>query len=582
MGPETKQCQNCKADFIIEPDDLGFYAKIGVPIPTFCPECRFQRRLLWRNERAFYHRECDLCQRKIISAYPVGAPFPVYCHKCWWSDSWDPFTYGREYDLSRPFFEQYQELQNVVPALSLMNDDGAGSVNSEWCYDWAFSKNCYLGACGWYVENGAYMYCANYDKDVFDIWDVNNSELVYDGVTCDKCYGLKYCTLCLDCNNCTLGFDLRGCSNCTMCVGLRNKQYCILNQQYSKEEYEERIKDLNLGSRTQLTIHRKEFEDLVLRFPRKYSYQQKCVSSTGHYLIEAKASKNCFYMIGPTENCRYLTIIDRAKDSYDCNNTGNPELCYESVTPDNSRGNKSSVFCWKCTEAEYSNNCHSCVSILGCTALRQGSYTILNKRYSKEEFQILREKIVAEMRQAGEWGEFFPAWLSPFVYNETAALEWFPLTKDQALGRGFVWKDPELKNYAITKHVADLPDTIADIPDAYVNEVIECAHGGNCNERCTQAFRIIPTELQMYRKMDIPLPILCPNCRHYARLTRRNSPRLYRRVCQCGSQTSDIRYQNSGQHAHGESPCPNQFETPYSPERKEIVYCEQCYNAEIA
>ena len=32
---ETKSCQNCKNDFIIEPDDFAFYDKIKVPPPTF-------------------------------------------------------------------------------------------------------------------------------------------------------------------------------------------------------------------------------------------------------------------------------------------------------------------------------------------------------------------------------------------------------------------------------------------------------------------------------------------------------------------------------------------------------------------
>ena len=275
-------------------------------------------------------------------------------------------------------------------------------------------------------------------------------------------------------------------------------------------------------------------------------------------------------------------INDGAKDAYDCNNTGHAELCYESVTPDDSRGAKFCIFCRSSTEAEYCDSCQGCASIFGCTGLKQASYVILNRQYSKEDFGTLREKIIAQMKQAGEWGEFFPARISPFAYNETAALEWFPLTKEQARERGYVWKDPEPRNYTITKHTADLPDTIAQVLDSYVSEVIECAHGGSYNERCTQAFRIIPQELQMYRKLNIPLPTLCPNCRHYARLARRNPPRLWHRSCECNHQSLMInRYPNTAEHFHGSNPCSNEFETSYSPERPETIYCEQCYNAEI-
>jgi len=566
---ETRQCKNCEQNFQIEPDDFSFYEKIRVPSPTFCPDCRLQRRLLFRNERNFYRRTCDLCKRNIIAVYPADAPFPVYCQKCWWGDGWDPKSYGRDFDFSKTFAEQFSDLSRTVPALSIMNDDGVGSVNCEWCYDWAFSKNVYLGACGWYVENGCYLYWVDYAKDVMDCWGTNNAQLTYELVSCDRCYNCRYCTLSFDCSDCTLGFDLRGCSKCIMCVGLRSKQYHILNQPYSKEDFAQKIKELKLGSRASLGKLKAEFRELVLKYPRKLAYNLKTVNCTGDFLIEGKMSKNCFYGLKP-ENCRYLMIIDRAKDSYDCINTGNPELCYESVTPDNSRGNKTTVFCWKCTEAEYSNNCHSCVSAFGCTGLKHASYAILNKSYSKEEFMPLRERIVAHMRETGEWGEFFPPTLSPFAYNET-------------LKRGYRWKDDEQRNYTVTKRPNELPDTIKDVDDTVVDEVIACEHGGKCSERCTEAFRIVPQELQLYRRMDIPLPTFCPNCRHYARLKRRNQPKLWHRRCTCGGMTSSGGvYRNTVPHAHGSEPCPNEFETPYAPERKEIVYCESCYNAEVA
>ena len=33
----------------------------------------------------------------------------------------------------------------------------------------------------------------------------------------------------------------------------------------------------------------------------------------------------------------------------------------------------------------------------------------------------------------GEWGEFFPASLSPFGYNETVANEYYPLSRDSVI-----------------------------------------------------------------------------------------------------------------------------------------------------
>ena len=82
MKSEKKICQNCQKEFTVEPEDFTFYEKMKVPAPTFCPECRMQRRMNWRNERSLYSRKCDLCKENIIGLYPENTPFPVYCHRC--------------------------------------------------------------------------------------------------------------------------------------------------------------------------------------------------------------------------------------------------------------------------------------------------------------------------------------------------------------------------------------------------------------------------------------------------------------------------------------------------------------------
>ena len=93
---------------------------------------------------------------------------------------------------------------------------------------------------------------------------------------------------------------------------------------------------------------------------------------------------------------------------------------------------------------------------------------------------------------------------------------------------------------------------------------------------------IIPQELEFYRKMNLPLPRLCPNCRHYQRIKQRNPLKLWHRKCMCGGRTSDSGiYKNTIEHFHGNNPCPNEFETTYNPNRSEIVYCEKCYLAEV-
>ena len=91
MNKESRKCQNCHNQFAIEPEDFEFYKKIEVPPPTFCPECRFIRRLASTNERVLYKRKCDFTGKDILSMFDSSAPFPVYETDIWYSDAFDPY-----------------------------------------------------------------------------------------------------------------------------------------------------------------------------------------------------------------------------------------------------------------------------------------------------------------------------------------------------------------------------------------------------------------------------------------------------------------------------------------------------------
>jgi hypothetical protein len=224
--------------------------------------------------------------------------------------------------------------------------------------------------------------------------------------------------------------------------------------------------------------------------------------------------------------------------------------------------------------------------------LRNKQHCILNKQYSKEEYDALLPRVrkwmsdMAYQDASGtrwEYGDFFPADVSPFCYNETVAQELFPLTREEAASRGVSWRVRESSSQDVTVGTAAIPDHIDDAADTITKEILACAHEASCNHQCAGAFRVIPSELQLYKTMRIPLPVLCPNCRHYERIAMRNPLILWERECACeGLKSRGGSYANQTAHDHGDSRCTRRFETPYDPRRREIVYCEQCYQAEIS
>ena len=130
MLQDTRQCQNCKQDFVIESDDFAFYEKMKVPAPTFCPDCRIVRRMSWRNERTLYHRKCDATGKDIITMFAPEQPLVVYERDYWWSGKWDQLKSGRDYNFSKPFFQQLKELNFSLPWPSRSI---RGMVNSDYC-----------------------------------------------------------------------------------------------------------------------------------------------------------------------------------------------------------------------------------------------------------------------------------------------------------------------------------------------------------------------------------------------------------------------------------------------------------------
>jgi hypothetical protein len=200
MKRKTKICQNCKKEFIIEPEDFEFYQKIKVPPPTWCPECRLVRRMVFKNERKLYKRKCDLCGENILSIYHQEQEFPVYCPKCWWSDKWDPIDYERDYDFSRSFFDQFNELNKVVPKMNLVLEQSR-LVNSEYCHNVGPLKNCYLIFGGGHLENCYYCDKLNHSKDCLDCTSVTKVERSYQCFNCYNSYNLKFSRECENCLN---------------------------------------------------------------------------------------------------------------------------------------------------------------------------------------------------------------------------------------------------------------------------------------------------------------------------------------------------------------------------------------------
>ncbi|MFA5916887.1 MAG: hypothetical protein WC850_01480 [Candidatus Gracilibacteria bacterium] len=574
---ETKICKKCNISFLITDKDLEFYDKISpsfpspdfkksglkkiqIPTPTLCPDCRQQRRFCWRNEKNLYRRKCDLTGKDILSIFSPDKKYVIYNSDDWWSDKWDPLDYGKEYDFTKTFFEQFDSLQKQVPLLNLTA--AFNSENSDYATFSGKMKDCYMISGGWTCEKTMYSSRIVYTNNVIDSLDGTNLEQSYQTINCEGCFSCIYCMNSNNCNTSYFLYECENCSDCFMCYNLVGKKYYIDNKSYTKEEYFKQIEDLKqkyflLGLSVLDEMKKKAINKNLMIIG-----SEDCIGDN------LKNCKNCNYSfhLENSQNCKYAENGGMGcSNVYDAMGIGeNFDLGYEILdTGLNAIGTYFGITCYTCNNSFYNINCHNCSNIFGCIGVRNGQYCILNKQYSKEEYDILVPKIIENMRKNDEWGEFFPSSISPFGYNETINTEYFPLRKEEALKLGFNWSTYEAPFTKVQKIIPanKLPKNISDIPDDILNRAIMPENVGNENIRSLQKpFRIVKQELDFYRKYSLPIPKIHPDQRHLDRVKLRNPRKIYDRKC---------------------DKCGKDIKTTFKKDRQEIVYCEECYNKEI-
>ncbi|MDD5041242.1 MAG: hypothetical protein PHX87_03145 [Candidatus Peribacteraceae bacterium] len=554
-----RQCRQCSAAFEITQEDLAFYDKISpvfagkkelIPAPTLCPECRQQRRYAIRNERNLHKRTCDLCGKSGLAMYDSEKPFPVYCPSCWWSDQWHGESAGRPFAFDKPFFEQFALLQRDVPRIGLYL---VNSENCDYCNYLGDCKSCYLTFGSVYSQDCLYG-SAYYSKDCVDNLVTRECELCYECTDSRKLYSCLFCQDCYHSDHLLYCYDLQGCSECIACAGLRNKKYHIGNKAHSKEEYDAVKAKITLcDSRTTKAL-RAQMEAVKLATPRHYMPSSSVQNVSGTHLYNSKNTFQSFFVDRCEDSAYCMQVVD-LKDCRDCNYTEEDELCCEYLGMYGAKNTFLSTFSRHTYDVWYSEYCINAKHLFGCAGIRDRQYCILNKQYSKEEYERLVPQIIAKMRADKKWGEFFPVELSPFAYNETVAQEYFPLTKEEAQKRGWQWQEEKEEAPKVSKVIPaeKLPDSIDDIPDDILNWAIEC-------EATKRPFRITKQELDFYRRNGLPVPRRHPDQRYQDRMAQRRPRKLWKRQCQ---------------------KCQKPIETAYAPGRSEIVYCESCYLKEV-
>jgi hypothetical protein len=332
-----------------------------------------------------------------------------------------------------------------------------------------------------------------------------------------------------------------------MSSNLRNKEYCVLNQQYSKEDYG-KIKEAFLqklgNDKNEID---KQFNDLLKKAVHKNLNMINSVDCAGNFINDSKNIVNGFYVID-SQDCTNVYDSSSLKNCYDNSYNEKSELCIEIDTSYELYNSKFCTYTISLRDCSYCDQCDHLTDCFGCIGLKKEKYMILNKKYSKEEYEQMRKKIDEHMKRTGEFGKPFPSTLSPFPYNITVAQDFYPIDQVFAQKLGYMWHSEE-KEAAYFGKQYEIPANINDVDESICDKILVCEETG-------KNYKIIPQELKFYKTFRLPIPRISPDQRYRRLISLEPQKKLIDATCYF---------------------CEAEIKTVYPKEYGYKIACENCY-----
>ncbi|HMY81095.1 MAG TPA: hypothetical protein PK048_04620 [Candidatus Absconditabacterales bacterium] len=374
------------------------------------------------------------------------------------------------------------------------------------CYS---SKNCYLCfSVGQGAEN--ILYSTNSHSNIRNIVNsafvITNSDNIFSSKVVTGSYNVFYGLNIHNSHNIWFSSNLLGCSECISCHDLENKSYCIENIEYTPEEY--RLK------KAVILFDKKLFEEKKSKIFEKQIKNILCSDATGGGMINCHDIQNGYlakgvnhgrnmYIGGGEQGGEYFY------DAFDAGNQKDEHLYATHYVGETS----SHIYCVSgganCTNCYYGYHLESCSFCLGCIGLKNKSYCILNKQYTKEERYEKVDEIFAQMEKDGTLGQFFPATMNPFYFNDTAAYLIDPsFTKEEVTAKGYLRRDEPIK--------VDIPAGVQTVKTSELDQF----EGRRAEQRYIDPeimkkvildeqgniYRIVKMEYDFLMKYGLPLP----------------------------------------------------------------------------
>lgn len=359
------------------------------------------------------------------------------------------YQYYREYDNlldgiwnNSDFFSDFASLfiNHAKPAIFHVGSN----ENADYCNTCFGTKNAYLSFVSWFNTENIFYSTQTWENtsNVFNSSLVTNwSNNIYSSRVVQNSFNIFYSQYIYNSSDMWFCSSCIGCHYCINCDGLENMSYCINNIQYNEEEFND----------LKTTYTRDIFSSLhTTTFARKWQ-NFSCTDVIGYGLYKCHNSINLYNSMNynDSRNVVFSDGLTWVKSYYDCIDTGTNSNDFYAVC----QWGEDSSHCYMCNFVSmwcfnifYSIHMENCSFCLGCIGLKNKSYCILNKQYTKEERHAKVDEIFNQMDKEGILGDFFPATMNPFYFNDTAAYLIDPsFTKEEVTTLWYLWRDEPIK-----------------------------------------------------------------------------------------------------------------------------------------
>lgn len=295
--------------------------------------------------------------------------------------------------IAEDFIKSFKALRQKMPKISQSGYQNQNCPYGNAIYN---SKNCYM--CFDVDSSENCLYCGmitrvRHSLDCEDTWD---SELCYESLELYNCYSCGYSQFLRNCSDCSYCFDCLNCHNCFGCTGLRRANFQIFNQQYTPEEFKNRLSYFKKLSVKEIQSRVEALRKKCIHVATRQYHTENCFGDN------IQNSKNCFYCFngkgiydGAYLHDVYYVYGERNEDIYDCFFSVDLFHCYECIQFGDGWNCNFCHYCEHLRDSEFCEACFNSKNLFGCTYINRREYLILNQPYGKEDWH----KKTAELRE---------------------------------------------------------------------------------------------------------------------------------------------------------------------------------------